>query len=513
MSSTDSKQSSISFQENSESEIIAAIDLGSNSFHMVVADNHDGRLKIIDRLREMVRLSAGLDEAQQLNDKAAERALACLERFGQRLRDMHADSVRAIGTNTLRRAKNTRKFLAKAEAALGHPIQIISGIEEARLIYQGTNYAISRPNDRRLVIDIGGGSTEIIIGEGVQSLHMESLFMGCVSMSETHFPDGKLSRKNFDRAFLKAKLQLRPIVRTYKNLGWDLEIGTSGTIKAISEVVHTQIGGGKIITYEALQTLRDTMLQSSHIKELNLPDLKKERLPVFPGGLVILLAIFDSLDVNELNFSDGGLREGVLYDLLGRLHLEQGDTRVGSVNALEQRYHVDFGQANRVELSALLLLTKVKKAWKLKGVEFENYLRWAARLHEVGIDIAHSGYHRHGAYLLQNSDMPGFAWNEQRILACLVACHRRKIRTDLFEDIHSEMHKSVTYLLILLRLAVLLNRDRIDAESPVINLDAKEDALTIEFSDRWLEKYPLTQIDLEQESDYLKAINIGLQFS
>ena len=511
--SSDSTQSSLLLQENSTPEIIAAIDLGSNSFHMVVADNHSGRLKIIDRLREMVRLSAGLDKSNQINEEAATRALACLERFGQRLRDMHADSVRAIGTNALRRAKNTGKFLRAAEAALGHPIQIISGIEEARLIYQGTNYAISRPNDRRLVIDIGGGSTELIIGEGVQPLHMESLFMGCVSMSETHFPEGKLSRKNFERAVLKAKLQLRPIVNMYKKLGWDLEIGTSGTIKAISEAVYNQSGGGKIITHEALHKLRDTILESGHVKELNFPTLKKERLPVFPGGVVILLAVFDSLDIENLNFSDGGLREGVLYDLLGRLHLDQGDKRVESVYALEQRYHVDFGQANRVELSALLLLGKVKKTWKLKGAEFENYLRWAARLHEVGIEIAHSGYHRHGAYLLQNSDMPGFAWNEQRILACLVGSHRRKIKTILFDDIHSEMHQAVRYLLVLLRLAVLLNRDRVDLEPPILNLNAKQDRLKIEFSDQWLEKYPLTRIDLEQESEFLKVIDFDLSFS
>ena len=513
MSSTDSTQSPIPLQENSTPEIIAAIDLGSNSFHMVIADHHNGRLKIIDRLREMVRLSAGLDKAELINDAATTRALECLQRFGQRLRDMHADSVRAIGTNALRRAKNAGKFLRAAESALGHPIQIISGIEEARLIYKGTNYAISRPNDRRLVIDIGGGSTEVIIGEGVQPLHMESLFMGCVSMSETHFPNGKLSRKNFERAFLQAKLQLRPIVNKYKNLGWDLEVGTSGTIKAISEVVYNQFGSGKIITQEALESLRDTIFASSHIKELHFPALKKERLPVFPGGVIVLLAIFDSLGVKQLNYSDGGLREGVLYDLLGRLHLEHEDKRVDSVNVLEHRYHVDFGQANRVELVALLLLGKVKDAWGLHEVEFENYLRWAARLHEVGMEIAHSGYHRHGAYLLQNSDLPGFAWNEQRILACLVGCHRRKIRTAMFEDIHNEMRLAVRHLLVLLRLAVLLNRDRVDHEPPILNLDATDEQLKIEFTDQWLEKYPLTQIDLEQESEYLKTIGIDLQFA
>ena len=509
----DSTQSSLPSQQNFEPEVIASIDLGSNSFHMVVASNHHGRIKIIDRLREMVRLSAGLDKSQQLDEKAVERALACLERFGQRLRDMHADSVRAIGTNALRRAKKTKKFLIAAERALGHPIQIISGIEEARLIYQGTTFAISRPNDRRIVIDIGGGSTEIIIGDGPQPLHMESLFMGCVSMSEQHFADGKLTKKNFDQAVMKAKLQLRPIVRAFKKLDWDLEIGTSGTIKAVSEVIHEQLGGGKMITNEALLNLRDTLLASGHIKDINLVNLKKERIPVFPGGVAILLAIFESLGIENLNFSDGGLREGVLYDLLGRLHLDQGDARAEAVSALEQRYHVDFGQANRVELAALLLLSKVRQDWELSDIEFENYLRWAARLHEIGIDIAHSGYHRHGAYLLQHADMPGFAWNEQRILACLVGSHRRKIRTILFDDFHSDMHQSVRYLLTLLRIAVLLNRDRVDGDSPVIELTAEKNQLNIEFPSGWLDQYPLTRIDLEQESEYLKAINIDLKFS
>ena len=270
MSSYDSSQSPTAVQDSIEPEVIASIDLGSNSFHMVVASNYQGRIKIIDRIREMVRLSAGLDRAQRLDTEASERALACLHRFGQRLRDMHANSVRAIGTNALRRAKNTEDFLNQAEAALGHPIQIISGIEEARLIYLGTTYAISRPNDRRIVIDIGGGSTEIIIGDGPQPIRMESLFMGCVSMSETHFPDGKLSKKSFDQAVMKAKLQLRPIVREFKKLEWDLEIGTSGTIKAVSGVINEQLGGGKMIDGDSLVELRDAILMSDHIKELNL---------------------------------------------------------------------------------------------------------------------------------------------------------------------------------------------------------------------------------------------------
>lgn len=475
---------------------------------MVVATNHHGRLKIIDRLREMVRLSTGLNTSNQLDKAAMQRATECLERFGQRLRDMHANSVRAIGTNALRQAKNSRKFLKSAQQALGHPIEIISGIEEARLIYLGTTYAISRPHDRRIVVDIGGGSTEIIIGEGIQPLKMESLFMGCVSMSEQFFPNSKVTRKSFDQAFLAAKLQLRPIVRMYKKIGWDLEIGTSGTIKAISEIATTQLDDTHGITLDALNIMRDKLIDD----ELDLSGIKKERMPVFPGGLAILSAVFDSLDLQQMEFSDGALREGILFDLLGRLYLEHEDIRAETVQGFEQRYHVDFDQANRTELSACMLLNQVKKAWALKSVEYENCLRWAARLHEIGLDIAHSGYHRHGAYLLQHSDMPGFANNEKNILACLVACHRRKIKTEHFDNLLSDDLDAVKYLIVLLRLAILLNRDRIDSDFPIKSIQAEENKITLDFESGWVEQSPLTKIDLEQESEYLKAIDIKLSF-
>lgn len=475
---------------------------------MVVAINHHERLKIIDRLREMVRISAGLNVSNELDKEAIQRATACLERFGQRLRDMHANSVRAIGTNALRQAKNSPKFLKLAQQALGHPIEIISGIEEARLIYLGTTYAISRPNDRRIVVDIGGGSTEIIIGEGIQPLKMESLFMGCVSMSEQFFPNDKITGKNFDQALLAAKLQLRPIVNAYKKIGWDLELGTSGTIKAIKEIAEQQLGDSNGITKTALSMMRDKLIAN----ELDLSVIKKERMPVFPGGLVILTAVFDSLGIENMKFSDGALREGVLYDLLGRLHLEHEDIRDETVQGFERRYHVDFDQANRTELSACLLLNGVKKVWQLKGSKHKDCLRWAARLHEIGLDIAHSGYHKHGAYLLQHSDMPGFANNEKNILACLVAAHRRKIKTDLFDSLISDEVQAVKYLIVLLRLAVLLNRDRVDNDFPIKSIEAQENEISLEFEEGWIEQSPLTKIDLEQESEYLKVIDIKLSF-
>ena len=510
---SDFRHPSIENLEVNEPEIIAAIDLGSNSFHMVVANNHDGHLKIIDRIREMVRLSAGLNKSKQLDKDAIKRALECLERFGQRLRDMNADSVRAIGTNALRSAKNPQKFIAAAQEALGHPIEIISGIEEARLVYQGTIYSISRPNDRRIVVDIGGGSTEIIIGEGPRPLYMESLFMGCVSMSEQFFMDGKINRKSFDQAMISAKQQLRPVINRFLRLGWDLEIGTSGTIKSICEAAYDQVGGGKLLTMDAMSKLRDELVAVNHIKELNFSNIKKERLPVFPGGFAVLYAIFENLKLNSLNFSDGALREGVLYDLLGRLHLEHEDVRDETVQALERRYHIDLEQSKRVEYSAFMLLNQAKRDWGLDDPDHEKNICWAARLHEIGLDIAHSSYHRHGAYLLQHADMPGFAWDEQRILACLVGCHRRKIRTTLFDNFHPEMHQPVKYLLVLLRLAVLLNRDRVDNEYPIKKIQAGTNSLSIKFISDWLEKYPLTRIDLEQENEYLQSIEFSLKFS
>lgn len=475
---------------------------------MVVASNHQGRLKIIDRLREMVRISAGLNASNELDKQAMQRATECLERFGQRLREMHADSVRAIGTNALRQAKNSRKFLKLAQQALGHPIEIISGIEEARLIYLGTTYAISRPNERRIVVDIGGGSTEIIVGQGVHAIKMESLFMGCVSMSEQFFPNNKLTRKQFDQAILAAKLQLRPLVSSYKKIGWELELGTSGTIKAIAEIaMHQELDNGDI-TLSVLKAMCDKLIAD----ELDISYIKKERIPVLPGGLAILTAVFESLGITKMKFSDGALREGVLYDLLGRLHLEHEDIRNTTVQGFEQRYHVDFDQANRTELAACMLLKKVKKVWSLKSNEHENYLRWSARLHEIGLDIAHSGYHRHGAYLLQHSDMPGFANNEKNILACLVGCHRRKIKADVFETLLSHELQAVKYLIVLLRIAVLLSRERIDTDFPIQSAQVDANQIELSFEPGWVEQSPLTKIDLHQESEYLKAIDIKLSF-
>ena len=498
--------------ESNQRQVIAAIDLGSNSFHMVVAQKLNGQLKIIDRLREMVQLSAGLKKSQKLDKQATERALACLQRFGQRLRDMHADSVRAIGTNALRVAKNSQSFLLQAQEALGYPVEIVSGIEEARLVYQGTIYSISRPQEKRIVVDIGGGSTEIIIGKGEKPLHMESLFMGCVSLSEQFFNQRKITDKAFDQAVMAARQQLRPIANTFKRVGWDIEIGTSGTIKSIAEIIENNTGAN-LITLSDLYDLRDRCVAVADVKSLHFSGIKKERMPVLPGGLAVLIAVFEGMDLQHMNFSDGALREGILFDLLGRLQLDQEDVRVATVTALEQRYAIEQEQANRVEKHARKLFSMVQHDWQLEHRDHENHLRWAARLHEIGLDIAHSSYHRHGAYLMQHMDMPGFAKNEQYILACLIGCHRRKIRSIFFEGFDDDSVQPVRYLCVLLRLAVLLNRDRSQNEFPIKRITLDKNNLTVNFTKHWLNDSPLTQMDLDQEHEYLQALGFNLSFT
>ncbi len=491
------------------SSVIAAVDLGSNSFHMVVAQDQHGQLKVIDRMREMVRLGAGLNSSGKLSKESKDRAIECLQRFGQRLQEMHADSVRVVGTNTLRVAKNSAEFILQAEEALGHPIQIISGVEEARLIYQGTIHSITGPEGKWLVVDIGGGSTEIIIGKEAHPLLMESVQMGCVVISEKYFSNGELEKKKFKKALVEAKLQLQPIVSKVKKLGWKYVVGTAGTISTISELMREFELSERGINYTGINALITKMQEVGHIDKINFVSLSKERKPVFAGGLVVLKAIFEELDIKEMMISDGGLREGLLFDLAGRIHHQ--DTRDRTVYSLMRRYHVDFSHAANVKSKALHLLDKLSKACKIDSNIAYQFLIWAADLHEIGLDISHSKYHRHGAYLLDNSDLMGFSWNEQRLLACLVGNHRRKINMESIELLPLRWQKHAMYMIIILRIAVLINRDRKPKELPDIKIENSCDAdgaLNIQFEEKWLEEHPLTSAELEQEQSYLKTLKV-----
>jgi exopolyphosphatase/guanosine-5'-triphosphate,3'-diphosphate pyrophosphatase len=493
---------------DSMEESFAAIDLGSNSFHMIVARYKDGRLQVIDRLKDMVRLASGLDEKGRLSDEAMQRAIECLERFGQRIREIPRINVRAVGTNTLRQARNSRIFQEKVRRALGHPVEIISGREEARLIFLGVAHTIYNDRDRRLVVDIGGGSTELIIGRGYEPGLTESLSMGCVNVSQRFFDDGQITAKRMHRALLACRQGLEAIEALYRRAGWDAVIGSSGTISTINDVVIKNGWSDTGITATSLESLSCYLIETGHADKLKLEGLSERRRPVFAGGVSVLRAVFEGLAIDHMTFSDGALREGLLYDLLGRVHDE--DIRADTVSEVSQRYQVDREQAERVAATALDLFEQVRRDWRLNHKGDRKLLEWGARLHEIGLSISHSQYHRHGAYLLTHADLPGFSRPEQYALAMLVQAHRRKFPGAELEALPAEDRERVTRLCLLLRLAVVLNRGRTYTAPPKLGLSVSEKELRLRLPEDWAKAYPLTVADLEQEQDYLKAAGFQL---
>lgn len=490
-------------------ELLAAVDLGSNSFHMVVARYSHGQLVVIDRLRENVRLGSGLSADGRLDRDVAARALACLERFGQRLRDMHADKVRVVGTNALRRAHRKQAFLEKARAALGAPIEIVSGMEEARLIYSGVAHRMPRGSGRRLVIDIGGGSTELIIGEDLVPLKLESTELGCVSLSERFFANGKLSAKRFARARVAARGELEPIEDAYRGVGWLQAVGSSGSVKAIGDAVRELDPLATAITPTGIESVIDVMLRADHVRSIPLLSLNEERRQVFAGGLAILAEAFEVLAIDRMDVSDGAMRDGLLYDLVGRLTHE--DARERTVRAMQARYHVDAAQAERVERTAKSFLEQVADVWQLDDPLALQLLCWAARLHEIGLDVSHSRYHQHGAYLLEHADMPGFPREEQRLLSRLVGGHRRKLSLEGLDKLLPPWDRRILPLIVILRIAVLLHRGRGRAPLPEVTLIPRGRTLELRFPVRWLREHPLTVADLSQEIDLLSVVDFRLR--
>ena len=476
---------------------------------MVVARYSHGQLIVIDRLRENVRLGSGLGADGRLDREVAARALACLERFGQRLRDMHADKIRVVGTNALRRAHRKQSFLEKARAALGAPIEIVSGMEEARLIYSGVAHTMPRGSGRRLVVDIGGGSTELIIGEDLAPLKLESTELGCVSLSERFFANGKLSAKRFARARVAARRELEPIEDAYRSVGWVQTVGSSGSVKAIGDAVRELDPLATAITPAGIEAVIAAMLRVEHTRDIPLTSLNDERRLVFAGGLAILAEVFEVLGIDRMDVSDGAMRDGLLYDLVGRLTHE--DARERTVRAMQGRYHVDLAQAERVERTALGFLEQVAEIWQLDDPLAQQLLCWAARLHEIGLDVSHSRYHQHGAYLLEHADMPGFPREEQRLLSRLVGGHRRKLSIDGLDKLLPPWDRRIVPLIVLVRIAVLLHRGRGRAPLPDVTLLARGRTLELRFPVRWLREHPLTVADLSQEIDWLRTIDFRLR--
>ncbi len=483
--------------------IIAAVDLGSNSFRLQVSRVVHGHPYTLDSLKESVRLAAGLQPDKTLSEASQQRALACLERFGERLRGVPREAVRAVGTNALRVAKNAPQFLRRAEAVLGVPVEVIAGHEEARLIYVGVTHSVPRARGRRLVVDIGGGSTEFIIGRGHTPRHLESLYMGCVSFSARYFPGGRVTAKAFRYAELAAAAEMQVLARRFRAPHWDHAVGSSGTARALAELLEQNGFAGQGITAAGLAFLREHLLAAGDVRRLALAGLRPERAPVLPGGMAIMCSVFRELGIERMQTTECGLREGVLYELLGRI--EHQDIREGTVQAFVQRYQADEGQALRVERLALALFRQAADPDSFR--QHGAYLRWAAALHEIGMSIAHGGYHKHSAYIVDNADMPGFSKPEQAMIGGLVQGQRGRL---------AKMAGRVTgregWLMVLcLRLAVLFHRDRSDIPLPRLRLRVRPRGFVLTLSGAWLARNALTQANLEAEINHWQAL--GLSFA
>ena len=490
--------------------VVAGIDLGSNSFHMVVARlEADGRVHVLDRLRESVRLASGLDAQRRLSSKVVERGLGTLRRFRERLGSLPYDSVWAVGTNTLRQAKDGAEFLEKAESALGHPIEIISGHEEARLIYLGVAQSIADDVGRHLVVDIGGGSSEFVIGERFETIALDSLYMGCVGFTDKYFADGALTRDNFRRAEIAAALELASLREQYRRIGWQRATGSSGTALAIAEIVRANKWGDGI-TLDALKQIKSTLIEQGHISRTALKGLDADRAPVFPGGLAIMKASFESLGIERMHVSNGALREGIVYELLGRVTHE--DVKQRTIRTFAERYKVDAAHAARVAETARVLFEQVRDALDFDR-EFDPWiLQAAATLHEIGLSIAYSGYHKHSAYILEHADMPGFSRDEQQLLASVVRAHRRRFSRDHFNRLSKEHKRSGANLAILLRLAVRLHHSRSAEPLPKPELLSERGSFRLTFPAGWLDERPLTFADLEEEAAMLQTAGVTLSF-
>jgi exopolyphosphatase/guanosine-5'-triphosphate,3'-diphosphate pyrophosphatase len=492
-------------------EAIAAIDLGSNSFHLIVARVIEGHLQIIDRIKDTVRLGEGLTADKHLEPHVAQRALECLHRYAQRLRPLPAENIRVVGTNTMRQIHPEDNFHSLAEKALLHPIEIIAGREEARLIYLGVAHGLAAGDETRLVVDIGGGSTELIIGQGYQPHERESLHMGCVSITRRFFGDGKITAQAMRDAELACSLEIRPVRYEFRDGDWTRAIGSSGSIKSIGNVILQQGWSKTGICCESLARLRQTLIDAGSIDKLSLKGMSEERRPVFTGGLAVLSAIFDQIGIEHMEVSSEALREGLIYDMIGRGHHE--DARERTLKTLMRRYDVDQEQVERVKATALALLEQVKRPWNLQEPRYSAMLSWAARVHEIGLTVSHSQFQKHGAYLLEKSDLSGFSLQEQKVLAALVRGHRRKFPTAIFDGLPKEVVNCSKLLCILLRLSVLIHRARSAVAKPIPRLEVEDHRISLVFPQDWIAHHPMTRKELEQESGYLESAGYLLRFS
>jgi len=490
--------------EKNATDLVAAVDLGSNSFRMLVAQvvktPSGTQLRPIDTLRESVRLAAGLTDNKLLGNDAYQRGITAIRRFGERIRGFDPANVRAVATNTLRVAKNAPNFIREAEEALGFSIEVIAGVEEARLIYIGAAHEVPAVHGNRLVVDIGGGSTELIIGKGYEPKLMESLYIGCVSHSLRFFPKGNIDSHAFKEAELAARREIQVISGAYLKSGWKQVIGSSGTARALSELIAENNFNGQsdsltngLITRDGLRAMKKHLLKYEHINQVELQGLKDDRRSVWPGGLAIMIAVFDELGIESMEVTDAALRIGVLYDLLGRSQHE--DMRFVTVEQFMQRYAVDREQAKRVGSLAAEFLAQLPKPDEESRADNIALLQWAANLHEIGLSISHNGYHKHSAYIAGNADMPGFSKNDQARLAALLIGHTGKLG-----KLANNASFSDWRMIFCIRLAQVLCRGRSDINLPRVKVSEHNGAYLVSLSNEWAKEHPLTEFSLQKEA-------------
>ena len=492
-----------------DGSLLAALDLGSNSFHLIIAKIEHGELRTVETLAEKVQLGAGLHDGI-LSEEAIERGLACLTRFAQLIESVDVQRIRVVGTNALRVAKNRWEFTWRARQILGTGVDVIYGAEEARLVYLGVAHSLADDAQSRLVIDIGGGSTEFIIGEKFEPRRMESLQIGCVSYNAEFFSDGLISRLHYRRAYNRARIESSHIRHNYHSSHWVESIGSSGTLQTIQTILKLQGWSEEGITRSGLKELENTLLEFESMAEIEVEGLGANRRGTILSGVAIISALFDTLNIEKMRTSKGALREGVLYDLLGRLTHE--DVRERTSNALMQRYSVDTDTAALVERRARVLFTATRKSWQLGNSEWD-LLRWAARSHEIGMAISHKHYNRHTAYLLRNADLPGFSQQEQEQLAVLALTHRGKFDTEAFSGIPEQEHPRLLRLITILRLAALFKYVETLEQMPEFTISASEQSLSLRFPEGWLEQHPLTASELEQEHGALAKMGMNQEVS
>ncbi|MDA0129634.1 exopolyphosphatase [Vibrio sp. MarTm2] len=490
---------------------VAAIDLGSNSFHMVVARVVDQDLQLVSRHKQRVHLASGLDAQKNLDNTAIERGLECLAMFAERLQGFDVENVRIAATHTLRQANNAHIFLQRAKEVLPFPIEVIPGVEEARLIYLGV--AHTQPeSDSKLVVDIGGGSTEMIIGKGFEPELINSKQMGCVSYTNRYFANGKLSKKNFAQATLAAEQRLESIASRYRKKGWDIAFGSSGTIKAIREVLIGMGHDDGIVTSKRLDKLIEKLCEWQTIDELELDGLTAERKPVFAAGVAILSAIFKALKISEMHFSQGALREGLLFEMED--NFKRSDIRMRTTENLASKHLVDLEHAARVKGQAQEFLQQVHRVLGIRrSSELFDLLDWGALLHEVGLSISLQAFHRHSAYILRHTYMPGFNQEQQRVLAMLVRFQRKALKLHEMEEFSLFKKKDVIGLIRVLRLAILVHGQRNDDPLPELELSIEGDTWTLTSKDeQWLQNNLLLHADLMTEQQQWESAGWALNF-